>query len=164
MEYFVMEDSNELNLKKPNIPSAKTFENKAYMEVLLTDSCDFPDIFHSKVWFVSEKFKKIIEAYDPDIFGGTLVLINHKSQKTNIYFQMNLYTKDCLSKDSKFNSDGFIEDLVLNRKEIGPFKIFKIKNKIQEFSVVSLYIVEKILRENIVGLRFKKIKVGLDNV
>lgn len=164
MELFLMEDYNELNLTKPKLMNVKHFSNKEYMEVFSTDSYDFPDVFYSKTWFISEKFKKIIEQYDPDIFGGTLVLINQDKDKKAIYFSMNPYTKNRLGKASKITQNGLIEHLIIEKKNVNPFKIFKVKDKIQEFTVISLHIVEKLLREGIVGLKFKRVRMVEDDI
>lgn len=163
MEYFLIKE-NEKEVFQYNKPTSSiikkllvSYEDNS--EIQYTNADYFPDIFLSNnKWFISERFKEVISIFDPDIFLGLMVFINLEKQKQFVFRILEAYPRKAISSESQFNKDGTIKELVLEETKIKPFKIFKIKTEKEEFTIVSLEIAEKILRENIVGIDFIKIK------
>lgn len=162
MNYYIMEEDSEYKGKysKPKRESIKKIFNKRedIMECVVTDTEDFPDYIMNEKYIVSEKFKLFLEKYDPDIFLGNLVMINQKEEKLKVYYGFNPYNRNCISEKSIRNREGAIVDLVLEREKIGPFKIFKVSEKTQEFVIISEEPAEKLMREEFSGIKLKKIR------
>ena len=162
MDYFILEEDKEYKgrYSKPKNELIKKIFNKReeIMEVAVTDTEDFPDFISNGKYLVSEKLKIFFEKYDPDIFCGNFVMINQEKEKVKAYYGFDPYNRNCISCRSARNREGAIVDLILDKEKIGPFKLFKVRDKLQEFIILSLEVAEKLLREEFNGMTLKKIR------
>jgi hypothetical protein len=161
MEYFIMEENSgeKYSFEKPKAEILNSVSGKRVegMEIVHCRCTGFPDGFKSVKWAISDKLRTILEKYDPDIFNGIVAVINPDTKESCVYKVMKPYLRDGISSATKYRSDKTVEKLEIDRDKIGPFKIFLLKSEREEFVVVSLEVVERVLREEIKGIKFKRI-------
>ena len=84
-------------------------------------------------------------------------MVNMPRKKRSEYNVLLVDRIDCLHEDAEFYPDKSIKNLVLDRKKIGDRVIFKVKGIGPAYMIVSLDIVESLLRRNCYGVKFTKV-------
>lgn len=102
------------------------------------------------VCVISEKVKKIFETYQNGIVTRPIVLANMQSKTTEIFYCIKTKELDCLGGNTVYGN-GTVEEICLDTKKIGYEKVFQIKNIPYRHIVVDLEVLEKLMRENIIG-------------
>ncbi|MBC2580555.1 imm11 family protein [Clostridium sp. DJ247] len=121
-------------------------------------SSEYIDFIEKPVPLVSDNLKKLLQKYDKKIFFKPIVLCDRKQEKQDLYWLMVPDSIDCLSDKSEFNKDGTLKRLVIDKKKVGNFKIFKVNGIMEDLMLVRLDAAESILRRDFTGIKLKKVE------
>ncbi len=157
MEYYLIDEYENSDFKKPQLQDIKKLSKKDYCEVIKTENKEFPNMFFSSKWFIKEDFKELLEEFDEEIFGASLCLIQEK--KRQIYYAINFYERKAISTKTQFNRINEIENLVIDKDKVVPFKIFCVNNKRKEFCIFSFEVVERLLSYGICDIKYIPVEV-----
>lgn len=116
------------------------------------------DIIVNPIYMISNKFKILIKEYYIDLETIAIQFLDQNNE-TLLYWVPAVENLDCISDITLFNPDMTIKDLYIDSKKIQDKKIFKIKNVLEPFLIVDLYIAEKILQSDLYGVLLRKVKV-----
>ncbi len=118
-----------------------------------------PDFIKSPVYMVSEMAKKVIDMYEDDLIFKKIVLIHKEESKQLAYFHLLLKEVEAVDKDTEYYPNGMEKRLVLSREKIGDHKAFLLADSRVKLPVISLEVVESLLRRHVMGVTFKEIEV-----
>ncbi len=118
-----------------------------------------PDFIKSPVYMVSEMAKKVIDMYEDDLIFKKIVLIHKEESKQLVYFHLLLKEIEAVDKDTEYYPNGMEKRLILNREKIGEHRAFLPADSRVKLPVVSLEVVESLLRRHVMGVTFKEIEV-----
>lgn len=116
------------------------------------------DIIVNPIYMISNKFKNLIKEYYIE-FETIAIQFLDQNNETLLYWVPAVEDLDCISDRAIFNPDKTIKELYIDRTKIQDKKIFKIKNVLEPFLIVDLYIAEKILQSDLYGVLLRKVKV-----
>lgn len=122
------------------------------------EKSEYMDFIESPYPIVSDKLKVLLKKYDENIFFKPVVFNNIKKMKQTLYWIIVPETLDCLSTKSEFNKDDTIKRLVIDDKKAFPYKIFKVNGLRENFIIITLDVVESILRRDFQGIKFEKLE------
>ena len=169
MEYYIMgldkRIQNKFILQKfPGRGSVEydtSYADKVREHTLLhtieSDKSSYPDVLEEPLYMVSQKVREGIELYDETAIYKKVSMVNMPRKKRSEYNVLLVDRIDCLHEDAEFYPDKSIKNLVLDRKKIGDRVIFKVKGIGPAYMIVSLDIVESLLRRNCYGVKFTKV-------
>lgn len=169
MEYYIMgldkRIQNKFILQKfPGRGSVEydtSYADKVREHTLLhtieSDKSSYPDVLEEPLYMVSQKVREVIELYDETAIYKKVSMVNMPRKKRSEYNVLLVDRIDCLHEDAEFYPDKSIKNLVLDRKKIGDRVIFKVKGIGPAYMIVSLDIVESLLRRNCYGVKFTKV-------
>lgn len=169
MEYYIMgldkRIQNKFILQKfPDRGSVEydtSYADKVREHTLLhtieSDKSSYPDVLEEPLYMVSQKVREVIELYDETAIYKKVSMVNMPRKKRSEYNVLLVDRIDCLHEDAEFYPDKSIKNLVLDRKKIGDRVIFKVKGIGPAYMIVSLDIVESLLRRNCYGVKFTKV-------
>lgn len=121
---------------------------------------EMPDIYTYNLPLVSARLKDILDdAGVNNVFYKPIYLYND-ADETHLYYLMLVRPLNCVvwekSKHTVSEFSGLkkiVGSFVINDREVGNYKIFKIKDILNRFWVVSEEIKEKIERAGLVGIK-----------
>lgn len=170
MRYFLVEeDKNYVNRVKvrnwTKKISAKILYNKSYfqipkrivMEIEPNPKTDFVDFIMVPFLMVSEKVKKVIDVFEPNMQYREIVLLDKKYEKAEVYYLPILKEMDCLGKNTVFNLDhSIIKKPVLNRGKAEDKSIFRLAEGPASVCVVRMDLLECLLRREAYGFQISE--------
>ncbi len=118
-----------------------------------------PDFIQSPVSLVSDKVKAVLDMYEDDMVFKTVTIASKERETIMVYHHLLLERMDMFSEKTEFYSNGSIKCLVLDPAKIGEHKVFLLNDKRFPNPIVSLEVVESLLRRNIIGIVFKEVEV-----
>ena len=118
-----------------------------------------PDFIKSPVYMVSEMTKKVIDMYEDDMMFKKIVLIHKEEESQLVYFHLLLKEIEAVDGCSEYYPNGMEKRLLLNQEKIGDHKAFLLADSRIRLPVVSLEIVESLLRRHVMGITFREIEV-----
>lgn len=135
----------------------------------------YKDFYGDKFPIISENFHKFFkEFFEEPVFKNVIVTDNIMTSQFRYYYPV-LNKVDCLSSQTKLNSFNqnmdindlkdleinMVCDLILDRKKLDELDLdaFYIENFKKDIMVVNLYIAEMILRNNLEGIKLKRLKL-----
>lgn len=118
-----------------------------------------PDFIKSPVYMVSEMAKKVIDMYEDDLIFKKIVLIHKEESKQLVYFHLLLKEVEAVDKDTEYYPNGMEKRLILSREKIGDHRAFLLADSRVKLPVISLEVVESLLRRHVMGVTFKEIEV-----
>ena len=118
-----------------------------------------PDFIKSPVYMVSEKAKKVIDMYEDELVFKKIVLIHKEEGRELIYFHLLLKEIEAVDDAAEYYPNGMEKRLCLNRNKIGVHKAFLLADSKIMLPVLSLEVVESLLRRQVMGVTFKEIEV-----
>ena len=118
-----------------------------------------PDFIKSPVYMVSEMAKKVIDMYEDDLVFKKIVLIHKEETKQLVYFHLLLQEIEAVADAAEYDPSGIENQLILNREKIGDHKAFLLAESKIKLPVISLEVVESLLRRHVMGVTFKEIEV-----
>ena len=166
MEYYVAKQDKRA--EKTDIKIEEEDYNKGEAIVIKTnlkkDYSDYTEYKYLKEthYIVSESLKKALEMYVIELKTIPIVIIDEKNtKKQKLFYIINPEEKDYLSENLKEEKN--IEKIILKKElqknEISKKEhIFIVKNEHQKHLILSLELVESILRRGITGINFEEIE------
>lgn len=119
----------------------------------------FPDVLSFPFFMVTEVFRDVILAYEPNTIFKEIVLLEQESAKTCTYFMPILDYIDCLASGSILTKDcSAIIDAVLDVEKTRGKSIFYIASVGNLYTVARLDIVESFLRRGALALGLTEVK------
>lgn len=117
------------------------------------------DFLESPVLMFAERFREILDAYEPELIFQEIILIHKENSLQYRYVHTLMDELDVLGSNTEYYPNGTIKRPVLDRKKIGRHHLFLIKNGQRKDPVISLSLAESILRRNPVGIRIEEVEV-----
>lgn len=172
MKYFVLKQDRNLE----NAIEIESFNNSQKMTLLKEDQekykdCTnvpvkgnknsvYPDFMQAPVLLVSDELHKIFKFYENTIIYKIAVFSDIKMEKQKVYRLVLPELLDALSDKAVFLKNGWIDKIVLDADKIGDYNIFQIKAGVDYYFIVSLDVVESMLKRGLfVGIKFEEIEV-----
>lgn len=118
-----------------------------------------PDFIKSPVYMISEMAKKVIDMYEDDLVFKKIVLIHKSEERQLVYFHLLLKEIEALDKGTEYYPNGMEKRMILSKEKIGAHKAFLLADSKIRLPVVSLEVVESLLRRRVMGVQFKEIEV-----
>lgn len=142
LEHPVIEQGKDI--LKPMIVSVKEHPRNVY-----------PDYMDEPLRLISEKFKRMMSKYQPDIIFRTVVLLEMKTNRQKVYHLMAAPEIECAAAESARNLKGHVEQFVLDEEKVGANRIFCASDYGNRL-IVRLDVAESILRRTPDGIWFEK--------
>lgn len=119
-----------------------------------------PDFIKSPVYMVSDMAKKVIDMYEDDMEFKKIVLIHQAEERQMVYHHLLLREIAATDEATEYYPNGMEKQLILNREKIGDHKAFLLAGSKVRLPIVSLDVVESLLRRKVTGVTFKEIEVS----
>ena len=172
MKYFVLKQDRNLE----NAIEIENFNNSQKMTLLKEDQekyedCTnvpvkgnensvYPDFIQAPVLLVSDELHKIFKLYESTIVYKIAVFSDFKMEKQRVYRLVLPELLDALSEKAIYFKNGWIDKIVLDSNKIGDYNIFQIKAGVDYYFIVSLDVVESMLkRGTFTGIKFEEVEV-----
>lgn len=117
------------------------------------------DFIKSPIYMVSEMAGNVIDMYEDDLVKKKIVLIHKEEERQLVYFHLLLKELEAVDESTEYYPNGIAKRLVLNKEKIGDHKAFLLSGSLVRLPVVSLEVVESLLRRHVTGVIFKEIEV-----
>ena len=118
-----------------------------------------PDFIQHPIYMISENIQGIIDAYEDELIFKDVVLIHKESNKQFMYYSIIMDELDVKSDKTEYYPDGTEKRLILDKEKIGYHNLFLIKDSKMKNPIVSLNVVESILRRDSKGVIFEEVEV-----
>lgn len=118
-----------------------------------------PDFIKSPVYMVSEMAGKVIDMYEDDLTWKKIVMIRKEEESQLVYYHLLLKEIEALDKTTEYYPNGMEKRMVLSRDKIGDHKAFLLADSKIKLPVISLEVVESLLRRHVTGVTFREIEV-----
>ncbi|OOM11723.1 hypothetical protein [Clostridium saccharobutylicum] len=172
MKYFVLKQDRNLE----NAIEIEGFNNSQKMTLLKADedkykdstnvpvhgneNSIYPDLIQAPVLIISDELHKLFKLYEHTIVYKIAVFSDLKRKKQKVYRLVLPELLDALSDKSVFFKNGWIDKIVLDDEKIGDYNIFQIKAGVDYYFIVSLDVVESMLKRGLfVGIKFEEVEV-----
>ncbi|MDR0286950.1 MAG: hypothetical protein LBI03_04475 [Clostridiales bacterium] len=118
----------------------------------------YPDYLEETGLLVSEKLKQIMGKYQRNVIFKTVILIEKKKNRQEIYYFIAPPQIQCISPKSTYDRPEHVEKFVLDEEKVGDARIFCASNYGRRI-FVRLDVAESILRRKPFGISFEKVTV-----
>lgn len=126
------------------------------------DVCS-PDLLTHPTFMVSDLVKNAIEIYHDNLEWKQLYVMPTDERYINkgvqLFYIPRLEGIDCLVNDVVILPNGAVKDIILDNKKLKNNDIFYIEGIVENIVIVSLRLVESILRRNPLGISFERVEV-----
>lgn len=117
------------------------------------------DFLQRPVTMFSERFKKILDAYEPGLVFQDVILIHKENGLQYRYTHVLMEEVEAIGSRTEYNPNGTEKRLVLDGKKIGNHNLFLLKGSQRKDPLISLAVAESILRRNVIGVRLEEVEV-----
>lgn len=172
MRYFILEqDKGYADIPNPvnwfqklgpgdAMKSVQNFPDREIFMVRTGDSPIFPDFMTDPMVMVTEKVKKCLWLYEPNIPVKEIVLLDRQKRMTRNYYVPKFAELDCLTEGSKYTNWNYdLEYAELDEEKIGDKAIFMLKGPEKRNIVARMDVVESLLRRGAKGFLPKETDV-----
>lgn len=118
------------------------------------------DFIKSPVYMASEMAFDVIDMYEDDLTRKKIVMIHKEEARQLVYFHLLLKELETVHELTEYYPNGMEKRLVLDAEKIGHHKAFLIADSKIKLPVVSLEVVESLLRRGVTGVTFQEIEVA----
>lgn len=118
-----------------------------------------PHFIQSPVCMVNEMVKKVLDMYEDDLIFKKVALINKEKGTEMLYYQVLMDEIEALSDQVERYPDQTEKKIVLDEKKIGDHKVFMLADSRMKDPIVSIDVVESLLRRYPVGILFQEVEV-----
>lgn len=173
MRYFLLEqDEGYINIPRPvnwfkkltpgrAMESVKKLPNREIFGVETGEDPVFLDLMTDPLVLVSEKVKKCLSLYEPNMPFKEIVLLDRTKRVAQNYFVPTLAEIDCLTKNSEYTNWNYdLKYIELEKRKLRDKAIFTIKGPQKQKIVIRLDAAESLLRRGAKGLMLKEVEVG----
>lgn len=116
------------------------------------------DFLQCPVTMFDERFRDILEAYEPDLFFQDVVLIHKENAVQYQYVHTLMEQIDALSDRTEYYPNGTDKRLILDHRKIGRHHLFLLEGSHRKDPIVSLALAESLLRRRPVGIYFEEVE------
>lgn len=172
MKYFILKQDRNLE----NAIEMTGFNNSQKMTLLKEDAdkyndCTnvlvkgnknsiYPDLIQAPVLLVSDNLHKIFNLYENTIIYKIAVFSDLEMERQEVYRLVLPELLDALSDKTMYFKNGWVDKIVLDSKKIGDYNIFQVKAGVDYYFIVSLDLVESMLKRNLfMGIIFEEVGV-----
>ncbi len=172
MRYFLLEqDRGYVNIPVPSdwfskltpgkaMESLRRFPDREIFRVKTGEDSVFLDIMAEPFLMMSEKVKKCIALFEPNMPFREIVLLDGEKRRVKNYFVPFLTNLDCLAEESEYTNWNYdLKKAVLDSGVIKDKAIFTIKGPQKQNTVVRLDVAESLLRRKAKGFMLKEVEV-----
>lgn len=168
MRYFIMKQNTNLlyGIKiKEQVKRSRLLKDSEPSNIFYLDGTGRetrPDFIEKPVRMISGFLKKIISLHQAEIHFENAALIHQENSLQYSYVKMELPSIDAISDYTEYYPNQTVKRLILSRKKIGGHKIFLMADSRIPHPVVSLSVVESLLRRKAKGILFEEVEVDDD--
>ena len=157
----LMDVFNKLDVRNINLLKAHKIDDILIFNTKCDEETEFLDILDRNLFLISEKMKKIIEKYVPEILFKTVPLIDLKYKKQENYYMPIFEDIECLSEKAELNlNKTVVKKIILDKEKIKGKKIFRIKESSKALVVVRLDVAESLLRREFKGMCLQRLEIS----
>lgn len=118
------------------------------------------DFIKSPVYMVSEMAFDVIDMYEDDLPRRKIVLIHKEEGSQLVYCHLLLRELEMKHALTEHYPNGMEKRLVLDLEKIGQHKAFLLADSKIKLPVVSLEVVESLMRRGVTGVTFREVEVA----
>lgn len=172
MKYFILKQDKNLE----NTIEIEGFNNSQKMTLLKEDeekykdstnvpvkgneNSIYPDLIQAPVLLVSDELHKIFKLYENTIVYKIAVFSDLEMETQKVYRLVLPELLDALSDKTVFFKNGWVDKMILDADKIRDYNIFQIKAGVDYYFIVSLDIVESMLKRGLfAGIKFEEVEV-----
>ncbi|MBU3107993.1 hypothetical protein [Clostridium gasigenes] len=171
MKYFILKQDKNLenaieiegfnNSKRMTLlkENENKFKESTNVPVKGNENSVYPDFIQAPVLLVSDALHKVFNLYENTIIYKIAVFSDLEMKKQNVYRLVLPDLLDVLSDKTIYLKNGWVDKIVLDSKKIGDYNIFEIKVGVEYYFIVSLDVVESILKRKFIGIKFEEVEV-----
>ncbi|MBB6624509.1 hypothetical protein H7E67_13800 [Clostridium gasigenes] len=171
MKYFILKQDKNLenaieiegfnNSKRMTLlkENENKFKESTNVPVKGNENSVYPDFIQAPVLLVSDALHKVFNLYENTIIYKIAVFSDLEMKKQNVYRLVLPDLLDVLSDKTLYLKNGWVDKIVLDSKKIGDYNIFEIKVGVEYYFIVSLDVVESILKRKFIGIKFEEVEV-----
>ena len=172
MRYFLLEqDSGYINIPRPvnwfekltpgkAMESVKKLPNREIFGIETGENPVFLDLMTNSMVLMSEKVKKCLSLYEPNMPFKEIILMDRKRRVVHNYFVPTLAEIDCLTENSEYTNWNYdLKYIELDSKKLRDKTIFTIKGPKKQKIVIRLDAAESLLRRGAKGMMLKEVEV-----
>ena len=121
----------------------------------------YVNILDKQLFLISEAVKKVFDMYDRTIQYKAFCTLNNRLGQYNYYYAPIFKKIDCLlpSSYSSLNNHS-LEQVIINESKINGFCICNVSDSDKEVVIVSLDVIESILRRGLYDFSYEKVHIG----
>ena len=119
-----------------------------------------PDFIKSPVYMVSEMVSGVMDMYEDGLDWKKIVLIHKEEGRQMVYYHLLLKEMEMLHSLTEYYPNGMEKRMVLDREKTAHHKAFLLADSKVKLPVVSLEVVESLLRRRVTGVTFREIEVA----
>lgn len=117
------------------------------------------DFLQCPVTMFDERFRDILDAYEPGLIFQEVVMIHKENILQYQYVHALMEQVDAVADRTEYYPNGAVKRLVLDRKKIGRHNLFLLEGNHRKDPIVSLALAESLLRRQPMGMRFEEVEV-----
>lgn len=118
------------------------------------------DFIKSPVYMVSETAFAVIDMYEDELPRRKIVMIHKEEERQLVYYHLLLKEMDMTHEMTEYYPNGMEKRLVLDLEKIGHHKAFLLADSKIKLPVVSLEVVESLMRRGVTGVTFREVEVA----
>lgn len=118
------------------------------------------DFIKSPVYMVSEQAFDVIDMYEDDLPHKKIVMIHKEEGRQLVYYHLLLKEMEMTHSLTEYYPNGMEKRLVLDLEKIGHHKAFLLADSKIKLPVVSLEVVESLMRRGVTGVTFQEVEVA----
>ena len=107
----------------------------------------------------SLRLKDLLEAYEPSLIFKEVILIHKENSIQYNYVQTLIEQLDVVSEKTEYYPNQTPKKLILDSRKISYHHIFILNGKYRKDPIVSLPLLESLLRRKVTGLCFEEVEV-----
>ncbi len=117
------------------------------------------DFLQSPVYMVSGKVRDVFAMYEEDILFKKVIFIHKERRESYSYYIPMIHKLDALADCVERYPNGAEKKVILDSGRMGRRRVFFLEKSFARRPVVSIEVVESLLRRNTVGILFEEIEV-----
>ena len=117
-------------------------------------------IYFKPVWMVNQYVKKVFGVAETSIEFTPCIISPKGSKSTLVQFAFDMAATDCLHEETKYDKNGFIQEIVLDERKIAQKKIIKLEHRRQPYLFFDMEVLELLLISGIHEFQYEQVAVA----
>lgn len=172
MRYFIIKQDRDL----VNVVNIKGFDNFQRKVILKEEEDKFRDItnvlvegnlnsiypvfFQAPTYLISEELYKVFKLFESTLIFKIAVFTNLELKTQRVYRLLIPDMLQVLHKDTTYFKNGWVKDIVLDRRKIKDFNIFQIKAGVDYYLIINIDVLEYMLKRELnLGVKVEEVEV-----